>query len=209
MELQYYGANCLKITTKQATIVVDDNLAKLGLSSVGKPGDVLLYSQDMLKGDSKEPKIVLNGPGEFEVSAVSIMGIAARSHMDEDKYKTATIFKIVAGDIRIALVGHIYPELDDDQLEAIGTVDVLVIPVGGSGYTLDPVGALKVIKKIEPKIVIPTHYADSKVKYEVPQTDLETAVKEMSMEIHETVPKLKLKGSELPEIMQLIVLERQ
>lgn len=209
MELQFYGANCLKIATKQANIVIDDNLAALGLSPVAKAGDVVLYTHEMIKGSPKEPKITIDSPGEFEVSAVSIMGIAARAHMDSDADKTATIYKVIAGDIRIAIVGHIFPELDDDQLEAIGMVDVLIVPVGGSGYTLDAVGALKVIKKIEPKVVVPTHYADSKVKYEVPQTELETAVKEMGMEVFETVPKLKLKSSELPEIMQLIVLERQ
>ncbi len=209
MELQFYGANCLKIATKQANIVIDDNLAALGLSSVAKAGDVVLYTHEMTKGSPKEPKLIIDTPGEFEVSAVSIMGIAARAHMDSEADKTATIYKIIASDIRIAIVGHIFPELDDDELEAIGMVDVLIVPVGGSGYTLDAVGALKVIKKIEPKVVIPTHYADSKVKYEVPQTDLETAVKEMGMEVFETVPKLKLKSSELPEIMQLIVVERQ
>ncbi len=209
MELQFYGANCIKITTKQASIVIDDNLKSLGLSSVTKPGDVVLYTHEMLKSEPKEPKLVIDRPGEFEVSAVSIMGTAARAHMDDEKAKNATVFKLVAGDIRLAVVGHIFPELDDDQLEAIGTVDVLFIPVGNGGYTMDAIGALKVIKKIEPKLIIPTHYADSKVKYEVPQTDLETVVKELSMEIHETVPKLKLKSSELPDTMRLIVLERQ
>lgn len=209
MELQFYGANCIKIATKQASITVDDNLKSLGLSSVAKPGDVVLYTHEMLKGEPKEPKLIIDQPGEFEVSAVSIMGTAARAHMDDEKSRNATIFKLVVGDIRIAVVGHIFPELDDSQLEAIGTVDVLIIPVGNGGYTMDAIGALKIIKKIEPKLVIPTHYKDAKVKYEVPQTDLETAIKEMSMEIHETLPKLKLKSSELPDTMQLVVLERQ
>jgi L-ascorbate metabolism protein UlaG (beta-lactamase superfamily) len=83
----------------------------------------------------------------------------------------------------------------------------LAIPVGGSGYTLDPVGALTVIKEIEPKLVIPTHYADKAVKYEVPQVDLDHALKELAMEPKETVAKLKLKSGELSDVMQLVVLE--
>lgn len=209
MELQFYGANCIRIVTKQGTVTVDDNLKKLGLSSAAKPGDIVLYTQEMLANEPKDPKLVIDRPGEYEVSAVSVIGTAARAHMDDEKVKNATIYKLVVGDIRVVVTGHIFPELDDDQLEAIGTVDVLCIPVGNGGYTMDAIGALKIIKKIEPKIIIPTHYADAKVKYEVPQTDLQSAVKEMSMEVHETVPKLKLKSSELPETMQLIVLERQ
>lgn len=209
MEVQFYGANCIKLTTKNATVVIDDNLKKLGQSSVAKAGDIVIYTQEVLKAESKDPKLVIDRPGEYEVSAISVIGTPARSHMDSDEGKSATIFKIVAGGIRVAVVGHVFAELNETQLESIGTVDLLIVPVGNSGYTLDALGALKIIKNIEPKIVIPTHYADSKLNYEVPQTELETAVKEMSMEVHETVPKLKLKSSELPETMQLIVLEPQ
>ncbi|MCA9331176.1 MBL fold metallo-hydrolase, partial [Candidatus Saccharibacteria bacterium] len=120
----------------------------------------------------------------------------------------ATMYKIEAEDVRAVVVGHVFPDLTDDELEALGTVDVLFVPVGGAGYTLDPVGALKVIKSIEPKIVIPTHYADSTLKYEVPQQTLDEALKALAMEPSERTAKLKLKQGSLPETMQLVVLER-
>lgn len=209
MELQYYGANCIKLTTKKATITVDDNLAEVGLKSVAKAGDILLFTGKH-QGDFKEPKLTLDQPGEYEVSDISIQGIAARSHMEaNEKAKDATIFKIMTDDVRIVVIGHIYPELSDKQLEAIGTVDILVIPVGGNGYTLDPISALKVIKKIEPKLVVPTHYADKALKYEVPQQDLDNAIKELAMEPKETVAKLKFKPAELTDTTQLVILERQ
>ena len=205
MELQFYGANCVRITTKKASVVVDDLNGE-----ATKAGDIALFtgSHDKPKADTK---IVIDQPGEYEVSDTSVQGIAARAHMDEDKNgHTATIFKLIAEDIRVAVLGHIYPELNDEQLEALGRVDVLIVPVGGSGYTLDGIGALKLIKKIEPKIVIPTHYADKAVKYEVPQAELADVLKDISMEPKETVPKLKLKAGELfGENSQLIILERQ
>ncbi len=206
MELQYYGANCLRLSTKEASIIVDDNLADLGLKSVTKSGDIVLKTQ--IKPDqTDEGQLTIAQPGEYEVSKVSIQGVQARAHMDEEGQQSATIFKLTAGDARVVITGHIHPDLDDDQIESLGTVDVLVIPVGGNGYTLDAVGALKVIKKIEPKIVVPVHYADKAVKYPVPQAELEDALKNMSMEVAETVPKLKI--SNLPEAAQLIVVERQ
>lgn len=208
MELQYFGANCLRLNVKKASLVIDDNLQDLGAKPVTKNGDIALFSGPH-GTPAAETKLVIDHPGEYEVSEVSIQGIAARAHTDEEGAKTATIFKVVGDDIRLVVTGHVFPELSDDQLEAIGTVDVLVIPVGGNGYTLDATGALKIMKKIEPKIVIPTHYADTSLDYPVPQQELETALKELAMEPKETVSKLKIKANDIGETTELIVLERQ
>ena len=209
MEVQYYGANCVRLSTKKANIIVDDNLASLGQKSVARAGDIVLQTTPPIDKPAADVKIVIDIPGEYEVSNTSIQGVAARSHMDEEGKQSSTMFKIIADEVKVVVTGHVFPELSDSQLEALGTVDVLIIPVGGNGYTLDSVGALKLIKKIEPKLVIPTHYADKALKYEVPQQSLEEAVKDLAMEIKETVPKLKVKPAELGETAQLIVLEKQ
>lgn len=208
MEIQFYGANCLRVTTKKASIVVDDNLASLGLKTVTKDSDIALCTTPNVK-QSTAAKFTIDAPGEYEVSSTSFKGIAARGHMEEEGSQGSTIFRIISDDIRIVFLGHIYPELTDEQLELIGTVDVLVIPVGGSGYTLDPIGALKLIKKIEPKLIIPTHYADNVIKYEVPQQTLEEALKVIAIEAKQPEPKLKLKAAELSEQVQVAILERQ
>lgn len=208
MELQYHGANCVKLTTKKAAIVIDDNLVSLGAKAVTKPADVALFT-GAHGSPAVETKIIIDQPGEYEVSDVSVQGIAARGHMDEEKQKSATIYKLVMDDVRLAVVGHVYPDLSSSQLESLGTIDILIIPVGGNGYTLDPVGALKLIKEIEPKLVIPTHYDDKSLNYEVPQQSLEDALKGLSMEPRETVAKLKVKAGELGDVTQLVVLEKQ
>lgn len=209
MEFEYYGANCVKITTKKASIVFDDNLAKLGLKSIIKSKDIALYtSREFEKND--EAQFVIQSPGEYEVSNVSIQGTRARAHMDADENdRSATMYRLVIDDVRIGFVGHIFPDLSDEQLEAFGMIDVLFVPVGGSGYTLDGIGALKIVKKIEPKIVIPTHYADKSISYEVPQAELDEAVKALGLEISETVDSLKLKGADFGEGMRLIVLNKK
>lgn len=206
MDLQFYGANCVSITLKGARIVVDDNLADLGAKSVIKSTDVALYTGP--HAEAEVARLTFGSPGEYEVSDVSVIGIAARAHVDEPGTHNATMFKLVTGDMTILVTGHIYPELNDTQLEAIGIVDVLVVPVGGNGYTVDPVGALKLIKAIEPKLVVPTHYADKGLNFPVPQQDLEHALKEMSMETKETLPKLRVKPHELSDVTQLVVVER-
>lgn len=208
MELQYYGANCIRLVTKKASVTVDDNLQELGLQGVIRPGDICLFTAAY--GSTKSAaKLVIDQPGEYEVSDISVHGISARAHMDEAGSQTATIYKLIIDDLRVAILGHVYPELSDTQLEQLGTIDLLITPVGGNGYTLDAIGALKMIKKIEPKVVVPTHYADSEIDYPVPQQPLSEALKGLAMEPKETVDKLKLKSGEMGDTTQLIVLERQ
>jgi len=205
MDVQFYGANCIRLSNKKASLIFDDNLAELGLSSVTKPGEIALFTG--AHGEpKKDVKLVIDYPGEYEVSNVSIRGVATRAHIEEEGQRSAVIYRMIMDDLKVVVLGHVYPDLSEEQLEAIGMVDVLFIPVGGSGYTLDPVGALKLIKKIEPKLVIPTHFDDPKVKYPIPQQTLADALKVLAMEPRETVDKLKIKPADLTENMQLVVL---
>lgn len=206
MDIQFYGANTVAISNKQARIVVDNNLADLGGKSVSKSEDVALYTSAHSDPNQK-PKILIDQPGEFEVSGISIYGIPARAHMDEEGQKTATMFKLLIDDIRVLVTGHVYPELTDKQLETIGMIDIMIVPVGGNGFTLDGVGALKLIKKVEPKIVIPTHFEQSGLNFEVSQQSLEMAIKALAMEPKEPVAKLKIKPADLPPTTQLVILE--
>jgi L-ascorbate metabolism protein UlaG (beta-lactamase superfamily) len=206
VEISYFGANCLRINTKKAQVVVDDNLQKLGLKAVTKPSDISLKTfKDV---PDHESKFKVDMPGEYETSGVIIHGVSARAHMDEEGKNNATIYTIEADGTKVAILGHIYPELSEDQLEQIGMVDIIAVPVGNSGYTLDAVGALKLIKQIEPKVVIPTHYADKNIKYEMPQIELAEALKNLGMEVGETLDKYKYKPAELSDAMKLVVLNR-
>ncbi len=201
MELQFKGGNCVVITTKKAKIVIDDNCKVLGKSSVANKMDIAVFTSDMIKkGTDTGEAFVIDGPGEYEISQVSVKGIAARAHMDEPKEHTATVYRFAIGTTMMAVVGHIYPELSDKQLEAIGMIDILILPVGGNGYTLDAQGAADIIKKIEPKIVIPTHYDLPGFNYEVPQAPLEEFIKAVGVQ-PEKVDKLKFKNDLFPDNM--------
>jgi L-ascorbate metabolism protein UlaG (beta-lactamase superfamily) len=205
MDLQFQGANCIVLTHKGTRLVIDDNLAELGGKSVIKSDDVALFTGP--HGGSKGARITFDSPGEYEVADISIIGLATRAHIDEQG-QNATMFKFVVGDLSVLVTGHIHPDLSDKQMEAIGLVDIMFVPVGGNGYTVDPNGALKLIKEIEPKLVIPTHYNDKALKFPVPQQELKDALHELSMEPKETVSKLRIKPGELSDITQLVVLEK-
>ena len=207
MDIQFYGANCARLSTKNAVVVADDNLKELGLKTVTRPQDILLRTSPLMP--VHPAAFSADMPGEYELADVSIQGIAARAHTDEQGKKSAVMYKITADDINVAVIGHVHPDLADEQLEQLGTVDIMLVPVGGNGYTLDGVGALKLIKAIEPKVVIPTHYAQKGIKYQVPQQELGEALKAMSMEPLETLDKFKPKSLEISDSTKLIVLNCQ
>ena len=204
MDVQFYGTNCLAVSYKNTRIVIDDNLSELGKKSITKSEDVAIWTSNQLATDAK---LKFSGPGEYEVGDISIVGISAKPFMNDDSGKTVTMYKLMTTDVNVLICGHILGDLNTSQLEQIGTIDVLCVPVGNNGYTLDPVGVLKLIKDIEPKIVIPTHYKQNGVKYPVEQIDLDKALKEIGMEVKERVPKLKIKSADLTDLTQLVVLE--
>jgi L-ascorbate metabolism protein UlaG (beta-lactamase superfamily) len=208
MDVQFYGANCLVFSSKELRVVVDDTLAAQGGKSVTKANDVALFTQAVPDGTVPEARMIIDMPGEYEIGNVAIKGIPARGHMDEPGTEKATMYKITAGETVYLVTGHIYPELTETELEGIGLVDVMFVPVGGNGYTMDPAGALKLTRAIDPKLVVPTHYDDKTLKFEVPQQTLEQAMKEFGMEPKDTVDKLRLKPAELTDTTQLLILEK-
>lgn len=207
MDIQFYGGNCLVLATNSARIVIDDNLAELGGKSITKAGDVVLFTG--VHGQAPaDVKLSIGMAGEYEASDISIYGIQARGHVDEDKQRSATMYKLVAKDLRILVTGHIFPKLKESDLERIGTVDVMIVPTGGNGFTLDPTGALELIKEIEPKLVIPTYYDDPKLTFPVPAQTLDQVLQGLGMEPKERVAKLKLKPADLTDDTQLVILEK-
>lgn len=208
-EVEYKGANCVVISSKKASIVVDPKLSIVGLKDASVKDAVELATEARFAINSEDAKLVIEGPGEYGIADFDIRGIAAQRHLDaETEPKVSTIYRIETSDIRAAVIGNIYEKLSEDQLEEIGIVDVLVIPVGGSGYTLDATGAAALTRQIDPKVVIPVHYADDAVKYEVPQSDIETFTSELGVPVEEA-PKLKLKGSSsLPATLTVYKLAR-
>ena len=208
-EVEYKGGNCVIVSSKKASVVVDPKLSVVGLKDLNVKDAVELATEARLAINSDDAKLVIEGPGEYGIADFDIRGIAAQRHLDTEKDpKISTIYRIENGDIRAAVLGNIYEKLSEDQLEDIGVVDVLVIPVGGGGYTLDATGAATIIRQIEPKVVVPIHYADDALKYEVPQSDFETFAKELGAPVEE-VPKLKLKSaSALPAALTIYKIAR-
>jgi len=208
-EIEYKGANSVIISTKKSTLVTDPKLSLVGLKDVSTKDAVELATEARFALNSDAARLNIESPGEYGVGEFDIKGIAAQRHLDsESDPQISTIYRVEVNETRIAILGNIYEKLSEAQLEDIGLVDILILPVGGNGYTLDATGAANLTRSIDPKVVIPVHYAETGITYEVPQDTLETFTKELGAPVEE-MPKFKLKqGAPLPAVLTTIHLTR-
>jgi L-ascorbate metabolism protein UlaG (beta-lactamase superfamily) len=152
--------------------------------------------------------MTIDSPGEYEVKGVMVTGVPARLHIDESG-KRGTVYSITVDGVNVVAVGNIAGRLDDSQVESLGNVDVLVIPVGGHGLTLEAEEAATVVSQLEPSYVIPVHYDDGKTTYAMPQSKVDEFLKEMGSKLPEELEsKLKVNAKEAPVETQVVVLKR-
>ena len=206
-EIEYKGANTVVIGTKKSKLISDPKLSLAGLKDIEPKDMVAVATEPRFVVPSDSVALQIEGPGEYEIGEFSIRGIPAQRHLDSDGFGT-TIYRIEVGEVRIVLLGNIDTKLTEEQLEEIGVVDLVIIPVGGGGYTLDATAAAQLVRKIDAKGVIPVHYADDALKYEVPQDTFETFHKELGGEVEE-IDKLKVKSAaSLPQVLTTYKLTR-
>ncbi|MES2876714.1 MAG: MBL fold metallo-hydrolase [Patescibacteria group bacterium] len=206
-DIEYKGGNTVVIATKKSKLITDPKMSVVGLKDIDPKGMVVLATEDRFRVESKDATLLLDSPGEYEVGDFSIKGIPAQRHLDSEGHGS-TIYRVEVGEVRIAILGNIDSKLNEEQLESIGVVDAVIIPVGGGGYTLDATSAAHLVRQIDAKVVIPVHYADSALTYEVPQDDFEVFHKELGGEV-ENVDKLKVKAaSSLPLVLTIYKLAR-
>jgi L-ascorbate metabolism protein UlaG (beta-lactamase superfamily) len=209
-DLEYKGGNGLVISTKKTQLVIDPKLSLVGLKDLTVKNAVEIATESRFSLGDNDAKLRIEGPGEYEVGDASIKGVSAVRHIDNNATEPlSTIYRIELGEVRIAIIGNIAPKLSEEQLEEIGVVDVVAIPVGGSGYTLDATSAAALVRQIDPRVVIPVHYADPALTYEVPQESLDVFVKELSAPVEDAGTKYKVKSSaSIPQVLTVIKVDR-
>ncbi len=211
MEISYFGVNCVRHTGKGLAILVDPYAKSSGLPEIKSTNNATLLSAppaEMLQPTEKSGMII-DGPGEYEIKGAMITGVPARLHIDAPEAQpTATVYSLLFEGLHVGIVGNVEPKLSNDQIEALGQVDVLILPVGGHGLTLDATAAVQLISQLEPKFVIPTHYDDGTTKYEMPQDKVDVFLKEIGAS-PEPQARLRVTTKDLPLETTVIVLQRQ
>lgn len=215
MELSWYGHSCFRMTERgMATVVADpfDNKA-IGYGPLRLKADIVTVSHeapghahsDAVKGTSH----VIRGPGEFEIGGVFITGVQTDGSATTRKGQSSprnTLYVFDYDGITVAHLGDLRQVPTQAEVEALGNVNIALVPVGGGGG-LNAAKAAEVISLIEPNIVIPMHYATPEAK--VTLDSLGKFLKEMGLGKQESQPSLKATRSSLPEETRVIVLEFQ
>lgn len=217
MDITYLGHSSFKIKTKTATIITDPyDPQMVGLKYSGVEGEIVTVSHKHHDHNAVEKvsgvKKVVEGPGEYEISGVSIIGYPSfhDAKKGEERGKN-TIFVFEADGLRIAHLGDLGHPISDDLAGEIGSIDVLMIPVGGV-YTITPKEAVEVCSKIDPYFVIPMHYKVPELKEEnfANLEPKETFLKEIGQTV-EILPKFSIKKEDIidDQSTKVIVLEKK
>lgn len=207
MELEYYGANCVYINVKNIKVLVDPITSEYGPNPKTK-ADVLLYSQIPKSQAATSSAIVIDTPGEYEIKGMTIDAIPSQLHIQEDKeIKEGVIYVLRHKGINVLVLGNIAPEISEEQLERIDGVDVVVIPVGGKGLTLDKVSAASLLRQFEPLFVVPVHYDDGRSEYPLPQDNVEGFLQEVGAGEVSEIDNLKVTSVDRGEETKFIVLK--
>lgn len=213
MDITYLGHASFRIKGKNVSLVTDpydDRAGKYPKISA----DIVTVSHDHFDHNQadlvKDVKRVVSGPGEYEISGVSIIGLST-FHDDKKGAERGknTVYVIEMDGLRIAHLGDLGHKLSNNELEELGTIDVLMIPVGGV-YTIGPSVAAEIVRDIEPSIAIPMHYQqpglDQKTFGELVGVD--EFLKDSGFSVEKT-DKLTVKRGDLADEQKIVVLERK
>ena len=218
MIITYHGHSSYKLKGKGGAVVTDPFHSYVGFNFPNVSADVVTVSHDhkdhcqvsQISGTSRRKNpFVIDTPGEYEVGGISVFGV--RTFHDESQGAERgpnTVFTVLLDDMRVCHLGDLGHELTAADMTKIGMVDILLCPVGGV-FTIDPKAAVKIIKALEPSIVIPMHYKtashDEKVFGEMSTVD--EFLKEYGVEVH-TEEKLNIDRHRLPDETEVVVLKR-
>ncbi len=215
MDIFPLGHSSFRIKGKTATIVTDP----FDPTFVGFPfpkhiaADIVTVSHDHRDHNATSliegSPYVVNGPGEYEVKGIEVIGIPSFHDTQKGSARGSTVLYHIAIDgVNIVHLGDLGCTLTSDEVERLDGVDILCIPVGGT-VTLDANQAASLISELEPSIVIPMHYKtprhDKKTFGDL--SDVSSFLKIMGKEEVRPVPKLSFSKDKLPAVMQVVVLE--
>lgn len=217
MNIQYYGDYCFKISTKPAgratedVIIWTDLLEKgSGLRAPQGQADIVFLTHgntEAVKESLKGEPTVIDAPGEYSVKGIAALGFPAfRDDTEGAKRGQNTLFAFESEDIHVAFLGALGHDLSPEMLDKLNGVDILFVPVGGSD-TLDAKLAAELVRKIEPKIIIPMHYKISGLT--LPLETEKAFCDAIGSCPKETLPKLNIKKKEMEgKQLEVVLLER-
>lgn len=201
MEIKFNGHACFTVEDGGMRVVTDPFKEEIGLKLPNLKANAVTVSHnaapynnaDAIEG---EPKI-FSWPGEYETGGVHFKLIHSFHNQKEDKQQLENnIVVINFNGIRFCHLGAQGTKLTPEQLEQVGDVDILFVPVGNKDL-VDSKKAKEIIEQIEPRVVVPMAYDTQGSKMGL--DSLESFLTIMGGSKAEPMDSFKVKRSELPE----------
>ncbi len=216
MEITWHGQYCFRMTERGTlTVVTDPFDASTGQEPPKLRADVVTISRDgpahnniaAIVGAQRGDVRIVRGPGEYEMGGVFITGVAMKPEAKKGgapQYSTVYTFNFDG--VNVLHLGGLSFVPSQAQVEALETVDVLLVPVGG-GDSLNAAQASEIVSLIEPSIVVPMNYKVGSGAEGRKLDGVNKFLKEMGLSDAKTQDTLKVAHSSLPEDTQVILLE--
>lgn len=209
MEIDWFGHSCFRLRGREGTVITDPYAKEIGLSFPRPRADLVTLSHhhpghryaDGVKG---EPR-VLDGPGEYEIKNIFVTGIPTSHDKKGGKERGSnTVYVIEMDGLTICHLGDLGHVPNQSQVDALGDVNVLLVPVGGVS-TIGAAEASEVVSLVEPQIVIPMHFQLPDLAFKLdPPTKF---FKQLGVKPPAALPSLKVTKDSLPQEMQVVLLE--
>ncbi len=187
MEINYLGVSCVRLRGRDTQVIVDPT-PQVEAAMAKAPTDIVVRTDRIGKTETLHPAEgraqEISGPGEYEVRGVAISGLPSGQ---------PTIMRVEVDDVRVVAVGALSRQLTEEEIDSLGHVDVLILPVGG-GDGLDAASATKLTRAVEPAIVIPVRYSASAADGGYAGVDAFAREMGITGDVV-SVPKLNLNGS--------------
>lgn len=210
MEIVWYGHSCFRLTERGMASVVTDPFDHdaIGYQPLKLRADIVTVSHDAPGHNNvsvvKSNKHTLTSPGEYEIGGVFITAVMTNGYgKNISNAQRNTLYVFDYDGVTVAHLGNLNKVPSQTGIEALGTVNVALVPVGGGGG-LNAAKAAEVVSLLEPGIVIPMHYdnPDSKIKL----SPLSKFLKEMGLGKVEPQESLKITRSAVPDETRVVVL---
>jgi len=215
MEITWYGLSCFRLREGGSVVLCDPYDKSVGLTLPKVRADIVTISHQQ-PGHNGAGRVTgelktIAGPGEYEIKNVFITGATTYHRKGAaNANERNVIYFFDFGEFTVGHLGDLGELPTQSEIEElkIGTVDVLMVPVGG-GSTIDPTRAVEVISLFEPKIVIPMHYNQTGLTDELNGNlePVEKFLKEFGAAVPEPQDIFKASRSSLPEETQVVLLQ--
>ncbi|MBI3627546.1 MAG: MBL fold metallo-hydrolase [Candidatus Sungbacteria bacterium] len=207
MVISWYGQSSFKIQSGELVIATDPYHKEIGLTPPRFKADIVVVTHEhpdhnnietIPQAGEAEGAFIVRGPGDYEIKGVTITGIETFHDKVSGKERGAnTAYIIELENIRLLHLGDFgEAKLRPETIDALGEIDILLVPVGGT-YTIDAEEAAEIASQVEPKVVIPMHYKIPGLKVNLAPVD--TFLKEMGAKSAEVEDRLTIKKKDLAE----------